>query len=141
MAARRLREPVTQMADTLVVAKMHARQPDLRERRIIAIMQRHGMPLEMAERRFSKAVDEFAPDSSVWSFDIAWSIAWKTIYWPHQTPVRHAEQEVVEYARTEFAAAWAGETTAVMRLRDAVGDDSPVGSLFGGGVERAELVA
>jgi hypothetical protein len=119
VAARRLREPVVQMRETLVVAKT---EPVLATRveRIEGIMLARGMKRADAGKRLARAL-LIADGELVWAFGVAWEIGWDTIYWPHRTDERNFEKARLRFARPAFAAAWHGEPpTPMERLASAL---------------------
>lgn len=118
MAARRLREPVIQMRQTLEVIKTTTSIED-RVPQIEALMHARGMKAADAARRLGRALD-LAHGEVEWDFDLAWSIAWETIYWPHRRDEYRFERECVTFARASFELAWYGQPTPLMHLRGAL---------------------
>lgn len=118
MAARRLREPVIQMRQTLAVIKATG---SIEERvpRIEALMLARGMKPADAARRLSRALD-LAHGEVDWDFELAWAIAWETIYWPHRRDEYRFERECVTFAKRSFELAWRGELTPLVHLRGAL---------------------
>lgn len=115
MAARRLREPVVQMRETLSFAKAVddlERRVDLIERLMLA----RNMEPAIAKRRLSRALN--LSDGPDWTFETAWEIAWQTIYWPHRKEERDFEIECLEMAKSEFRLAWHGRQTKLEGLRE-----------------------
>lgn len=118
MAARRLREPVVQMRETLAVCKVIT-DVDLRVESIRALMLQRGMKPADATRRLTKALT-LATAGQEWDFELSWQIGTKTIYWPHNTAVRNFEKECLEFVRREFELAWHGQPTKLEHLRAAL---------------------
>lgn len=119
MAARRLREPTVQMRETLAAIKRYPRDVEARVGAIEELMVARGMRAEEARRRLLRAL-AVADGAVSWSFQCAWAIAWKTIYWPHRTEERHAEMELVRFMRPALEQAWHGRPTPLEHLRGAM---------------------
>lgn len=119
MGARRLREPVVQMRETLAVAKT-IQCLELRVEAIRALMLARGMKPDDAAKRLARALPLAADVGSDWPFAVAWAIAWETIYWPHPTESRQFEKDCLKYARGEFALAYDGLPTRLEFLRAAL---------------------
>lgn len=129
MAGRKLREPAVQMTAALIVAK-RVDLDDRRRRDLLDLMLERGMKIDLAARRLDTALEKAGP--APWTFDTAWLVCWATVYWPHQTEARRAEQDALRYARREYRAAWYRQETAYSRM---------FGFLGAGLFEREELNA
>jgi hypothetical protein len=106
------------MRETLAAIKRHPEDLEARVEAIEALMLGRGMKAPEARRRLLRAL-VIADGKIEWSFDCAWAIAWKTIYWPHRTDERHAEIELVKFMRRALEQAWNGERTPLEHLRGA----------------------
>lgn len=118
MAARRLREPVVQMREMLAVAKV-IEAPERRVEILERIMLARGMKADDARRRLMKGLT-LAAGVMEWDFELAWSIGWLLVYWPHRKDERAFEEECLRVCRREFELAWNGLPTRLEGLRAAL---------------------
>lgn len=104
-----------QMRETLVLARQPLRW-EVRIDGVRELMLARGMPALEAERRLLRLHPGVLVAFALWSFDGAWEVGMRTIYWPQQTASRRAEREALVWGRDEFRAAWHGEQTRYSQM-------------------------
>jgi hypothetical protein len=83
------------------------------------LMLKRGMKPADAAKRLARALS-LADGDLDWEFEVAWEIAYQTIYWPHNTEVRRLERECLFFAREAFRDAWHGLPSRLERLHGAL---------------------